>query len=710
MNLNEIYLSQVIELEKYVGLFRKIKFYLKKDDLTLQEVLNLDENFVKNLQGSGAKTIKYFKLSKEIILKGNITLKQIAFSNKKLKDLIINKFENQILFKDLRLFIRPRDLKIINKLSKYFEKTLTISDYLSINEDELKYLTGFGKKSKERYDEILANLEDYISEYLKKFKNIEVNTPFHLVEEVLLKDISNFINSLDERQNLIITNRLGYKTKILTLEAISKNFDLTRERVRQLETLALENLIMFKSLDINQLKDYLVFHQKKGFHKIFPKLDEVFVDADDNTKANNRSKSVIEDCLIFFLEKYCLVNKDFFQTPDIEAYNLLENKDKIIAAIPDINFPLSIPEFAEEISDLYGYDKELSINIIPHLIKSEILALDENDQIYPYKISISKEMLMLLNQHRDGIHFKELNKIVNTSPSKNKIQNKASQRNLLHYFNEDLILIGRGKYKLLKYSNTDLIDDAIFEEIEKHLIKNNNISYLEQLFDDIRSFLPEDVDKYDLRAFIKLNGEHHGVYFDGKSQSRTVSLGKKIRHNREQQIERLANTFTNEISLEDINKQINGNLNLTSSYLIRLNNKALICRTTEKHYLSNNSAYQNLNLEKYIDPILSIIDLNEITSFDYLSSELNRVFMQNKSKYFHNSLVKYLIRKKNIRIFHNNELFSKIPLKYKNLSSIFRERLNLDLPYDDNFELVKKDTNCLKRTFIIYYNNKKYYS
>ena len=44
----------------------------------------------------------------------------------------------------------------------------------------------------------MANLGDYITEYLKKFKNIEVSTPFHLVEEVLLKDISNFINSLEK--------------------------------------------------------------------------------------------------------------------------------------------------------------------------------------------------------------------------------------------------------------------------------------------------------------------------------------------------------------------------------------------------------------------------------------------------------------------------------------------------------------------------------
>lgn len=710
MDFHQIYLSQVLELENYSGLFRKIKNYFEKDDLTLQEILDLDENFVKNLPGSGNKTLEYLNISKRIISSQKLTLKKAIINNKVIKEHLLKNFDSSTLNKNIKLFIHPDDLKIINKFSKQYQKELSINDYLSINEDELKYLKSFGKRSKHRYDEILSNLENYINQYLKNFQSIDNETPFEIVENILIKDLSEFINSLDERQNLIITSRLGYKTKILTLEEIASNFDITRERVRQLESLALNNLVMFKSLDINQLKNFLISHQKKGFHKIFPNLDEIFVDADSTTTANNRSKSVIEDNLIFFLEKYCETKNNFFKTPETEAYNLLENKDKIIEAIPDINFPISDLEFSNELSDLYGYDKELSLNIIPHLLKTEILTMDRNNEIYPYNISISKEMLMLLNKYRDGIHFKELNKLVNSSPSKNEIKNKSSQRNLLHYFDESVILCGRGKYKLLKYSNIDLINHNIFSNIEKHLLRNNKISYLEQLFDDIHEALPNEVDIYDLRAFIKLYGEPLGIYFDGKSQGRTVSLGEKVRHNREQQLKRLANTFETEITVDDINKTINGNINLTNSYLSILNNSALICRSTEKHYISNESAYKNIDLDKYVDPLISVIDSNDITSYDFLSSELNRIFMQNKSKYFHNSLAKYLITDKRLPIFFNSELFSKNELRYNNLSSIFRERLNLNLSYDENFELIKKDINCLKRTFVIYYNNKKYYS
>ena len=61
--------------------------------------------------------------------------------------------------------------------------------------------------------------------------------------------MDSFLNRLDRRQRYIIIRRFGLDgAKPQTLEAIGQTFDLTRERIRQLELVALQSLKeMYKS-------------------------------------------------------------------------------------------------------------------------------------------------------------------------------------------------------------------------------------------------------------------------------------------------------------------------------------------------------------------------------------------------------------------------------------------------------------------------------
>ena len=64
-----------------------------------------------------------------------------------------------------------------------------------------------------------------------------------LERENLNKLIEEIMNTLTERERVILEYRFGFKTgKIETLEAIGKKFDLTRERIRQIEGKALRKL------------------------------------------------------------------------------------------------------------------------------------------------------------------------------------------------------------------------------------------------------------------------------------------------------------------------------------------------------------------------------------------------------------------------------------------------------------------------------------
>ena len=64
------------------------------------------------------------------------------------------------------------------------------------------------------------------------------------------KQISKkFLSSLNPRMRDIVSNRYGLENeKRMTLEAIGKNYDITRERVRQIENFALATIK--KSIDV----------------------------------------------------------------------------------------------------------------------------------------------------------------------------------------------------------------------------------------------------------------------------------------------------------------------------------------------------------------------------------------------------------------------------------------------------------------------------
>lgn len=65
----------------------------------------------------------------------------------------------------------------------------------------------------------------------------------NLGDRSLKEDLSNMVNSLDPREASIIKMRFGLEgEKELTLEEVGKKFKVTRERIRQLEYLALSTL------------------------------------------------------------------------------------------------------------------------------------------------------------------------------------------------------------------------------------------------------------------------------------------------------------------------------------------------------------------------------------------------------------------------------------------------------------------------------------
>ena len=93
------------------------------------------------------------------------------------------------------------------------------------------------------------------SEFSDIIGDESARTPFENITDVQLKrDVEQFIDHLDERERSILVHRFGLRGATEeTLETVGKRFDITRERVRQIQNVAVRKLrnMMFELDETN---------------------------------------------------------------------------------------------------------------------------------------------------------------------------------------------------------------------------------------------------------------------------------------------------------------------------------------------------------------------------------------------------------------------------------------------------------------------------
>lgn len=114
---------------------------------------------------------------------------------------------------------------------------------IKISQDTISLETSVGESDED------STLEDF----LQDIKNI---TPDRAAALQLLKGyVKNIIKDLTPREQKILEMRFGLEDGVAhTLEEVGKEFDVTRERIRQIEAKALEKIEGFKGIE--KLRDY----------------------------------------------------------------------------------------------------------------------------------------------------------------------------------------------------------------------------------------------------------------------------------------------------------------------------------------------------------------------------------------------------------------------------------------------------------------------
>jgi len=152
----------------------------------------------------------------------------------------INKFQQVQRNLIQELGREPLADEIASEMGEELDKVRYI---MKISQDTISLETTIGD------DEEDSTLEDFIEDV----KNV---TPDRAAALQLLKDyVKNIVAQLSPREQKILEMRFGLVDGVAhTLEEVGQEFEVTRERIRQIESKALEKIRKFKGLE--KLRDY----------------------------------------------------------------------------------------------------------------------------------------------------------------------------------------------------------------------------------------------------------------------------------------------------------------------------------------------------------------------------------------------------------------------------------------------------------------------
>ena len=267
---------------------------------------------------------------------------------------------------------------------------------------------------------------------------------------------------------------------------------------------------------------------------------------------------------------------------------------------------------------------------------------------------------------------------------------------------------GKGSIKLSKFGNIDLINvEEIFPKIVTFLDSNSGFSTLDFVFDHLKSSFDEQVDMYDLRYVIKLHGERFGIYFSGKSQGRTISLGKPISINRSQEIEIYINKQLYPNSIEEIASKLNINEGVVNYIVGDLVQSGKLCRYAASSIYSNKEAYRNFNHNEIKEEIIKLVGSNKFITVDFLAEKLNDKYFESKSNYFYASYFFYLRSEFQLNINYHQDILSNNDIPKKKFSQIIGQYIDESLDQEANYKIVIDQIsitqNRFKRFFYYHY-------
>src|SRR5699024_10917582 len=195
---------------------------------------------------------------------------------------------------DYRVFflnLDKNDLKAYNYIFAK-KKTQSLLDIVSITEEEVKEISNDNKNKYVRINEFLHKLNQEIQAHKDKVIDLDLfqgkyiapiklsdQLPMEEVDFLLNQDVLFYIcNINNKRDKEILETRFGFGVKKETLEFIGGCFDITRERVRQVQSKEINNLKKNIRFSSEFLQEIVERDASINLLTMFPALYDNFFD------------------------------------------------------------------------------------------------------------------------------------------------------------------------------------------------------------------------------------------------------------------------------------------------------------------------------------------------------------------------------------------------------------------------------------------------
>lgn len=469
------------------------------------------------------------------------------------------------------------------------------------------------------------------------------------MDDFINRDLEAFLNHAEERSVTIIKARCGIDGVVgQTLEQVGQSLDLTRERIRQVEKNAFQNLRERVRISVDVIWENLNQNADSEFMQLYPKLASHFSNQND---------------LLNFLELLCSFDKNelvHIIKPNINVNSLLQEWFLHHKA------PMPWDTAIHQIVDLAGCTERVAKNAIHNAAENaDILFSDQTKTpgIYPKNLNKMYAVVHAALHFKDGANFKEILERANQE-GYSKVE--LSTHRLDHSINEAveenyLYQSDRGAYCHINEFNISFADqELIFKEVLAILSQQTQQQSMHlrmeayEVSDTLKQY-----DYFKIRHLIRNWGVEHGIYFTGKSGADTISLNEAVKP--QSQLQTILNWLeqsSRPLTRDDIAKKIrSGSQNHASLYLNELMQAGSVVRVAALEYTTPQKAYKNVDIHKLHQDIVAYLkSVNKPVDIGIIAEKVNLKYHYNYPKAWYLHLVKTSskdLEAQNIHTFHN---------------------------------------------------------
>lgn len=672
--------SQVFFNNEFDMLITKIKrsgVYVR----TLCDILSLTDSQVAKLNGVGVKYIKLWKILKKIYNYFEEDINLLDFQNEANISLDNVDLSNFFL---IHATLTHDEVKALEKFGKEI-LNYTLKDILDFSGHKFAKISGIGSKFIDTMTSIKIKLKKELENivlnesYLYGFESnlvAPINIGDNLISleklsELILFDIESFLDKQNSMMQDIFQKRWGFSDVKQTLEEIGQKYNISRERVRQLEKKCNESLL--KSLRVNSNNACKIIDGNINFN-----LSENMI--------------VISEC--FYDEKFFFEFLEFLCNRK-DIYDYLKPKISL-DLLGDFFARNGMPSNYDEVKD-YIYDYSL-INNMKIDIDNAICVLQENnriiidgEKIIPKNLKKEEASACILAKHKNGLPWFDIAKLVNMA-NISRTNFYLDRLDHASFNNPDTIcLAGKGIYKHIRFMNLDAIDiDRVFDELLVVFIDSKEtVIHLGDICRD--SDYLKTIDYYVIRYLIKYMGEQYGFYFDGKSQTDSVSIESNFKNVTQKDviIQALKRNKKPMTKVEIASLLKSKSINHAAFYLDQMMKNQQVVQVDRMLYTLPELAYEDIDMELFLEKIQFVLKLKgKPVDPSIFEVELNQLLNQTYSRYFYASIAKKYSQERGW--FRSLNLYSMTEIPFKNLMDAIAQICSPSLTIDENCQKLQQ--------------------